>query len=151
MAADRIVDEFFSGYERVYTPMDVAERLFNIPLYDEVDTPIAPTVTVETNTAVKYCVSCKEECPESSKFCMKCGGKKFANSIDEIELLRQIAELKKENEEISKNIKTSTHANQPNLNIPISTKKANVPIKTPKSNIPVEIDKSTTNDEKKVK
>ena len=27
LASDRIVDEFFSGYERVYTPIDVAERV----------------------------------------------------------------------------------------------------------------------------
>ena len=35
LAADRIVDEFFSGYERVYEPMDVAERVmrqFSAPI-----------------------------------------------------------------------------------------------------------------------
>ena len=54
-AVDKQVNEFFEGYERVYSPMDVAERVLNFATDIVVDTPVAPTPApkAEPSPAVK--------------------------------------------------------------------------------------------------
>ena len=95
MAADRAVSEFFNGYERVYSPEEVADRIINRPI--EVEEP-----EVVVTKKVKYCVTCKSETPEDAKFCMNCAGNTFANSLAEVELMQKIAELEKEKAELAK-------------------------------------------------
>ena len=96
MAADRIVSDFFSGYERVYTPMDVAERVLDIPTAIEEE---APTSQPIPPASVKYCITCLNECPEDAKFCMNCGGNTFANTPNEAKLMQQIAALQNADKE----------------------------------------------------
>ena len=88
--ADRITQEFFDGYERVYSAdevaMRVAEQLSYMPeedfvVYEEVVTPAPATVV---NTATKICVACGESVAEDSKFCPKCGKNDFVNTIAEL-------------------------------------------------------------------
>ena len=54
VAADRVVAEFFDGYERVYSPEEVAERIiqFSVQL-DEEEPEIAQTTTVVKETVIK--------------------------------------------------------------------------------------------------
>ena len=61
--ADKITNEFFEGYERVYSPEEVAVRVFK-------------QITAQAEKKVKYCRSCGEEHDLEAKFCSKC-----ANSI----------------------------------------------------------------------
>ena len=80
--ADKIVDEFFEGYERVYSPKEVAVRVLkglNSVSHIEEDKP-----------KTKYCASCGEETRQDSSACTRCGGTEFVGSIREyIELLNK--------------------------------------------------------------
>ena len=80
--ADKIVDEFFEGYERVYSPKEVAVRVLkglNSVSHIEEDKP-----------KTKYCASCGEETRQDSSACARCGGTEFVGSIREyIELLNK--------------------------------------------------------------
>lgn len=110
VAADRIVSEFFDGYERVYSPEEVAERVLNaymsipesIPAESQEETaPVPAPSQTPARIAVKYCVSCSGECPESVKFCPNCGANRFAGTLSESELMREIEELKKNKAQVS--------------------------------------------------
>lgn len=98
-AADRTVDEFFDGFERVYSPEAVAERLINRSLYTE------PTENKseasDTAASVKYCVTCLSECPTDAKFCMNCAGNNFADTLNEAKLMQKIAEMQKEKDDLA--------------------------------------------------
>ena len=90
VAADRIVNNFFDGYERVYTADDVAERVL-AQSFDRVG-----DTSTNTQREVKYCVSCKEELDINAKFCSFCGSNKFASSATELELMLKLEELNKQ-------------------------------------------------------
>ena len=100
-AADRMVSEFFDGYERVYSPDEVADRILNRPA--ELETTIASPEPQTTSSAeakaVKYCIMCEHECDEASKFCPECGGNKFASTLSEAALMREIEKLKADKNE----------------------------------------------------
>ena len=92
MAADRVVSEFFDGYERVYSPEEVADRIMQHSAQCDDDAPesAAPAKQPEK---IKYCIFCKAECTEGAKFCSICGGSKFADTIKEAELLLRLEEI----------------------------------------------------------
>ena len=58
MAADRVVSEFFDGYERVYSPEEVADRIMQYSSQCDDDGDTAPAKQPEK---IKYCIFCKEE------------------------------------------------------------------------------------------
>ena len=79
--ADSITNEFFDGYERVYSPEEVATRIARQMLYVPKEEP-AP-VAEPPRATTKLCVSCGSENPASVKFCTECGKNQFVNSIAE--------------------------------------------------------------------
>ena len=91
VAADRIVSEFFAGYERVYSVEEVADRIFNRPVVfdDEAD----DTTVEQINT--KFCISCLAECDEGAETCHACGGTKFASTHMEAELMKELISSRK--------------------------------------------------------
>lgn len=98
LAADRIVNEFFEGYERVYTPMDVAERVMrqSTPFSTESQMQTEKTALSTVSQNVKYCVSCLTECGANARFCSSCGGNVFANTQKEAELTKELNEFRKQ-------------------------------------------------------
>ena len=74
-AADSITNKFFDGYERVYSPEEVAKRV------------IAQLVTTGSEPAEsaqkKYCDACGHENLADAKFCIECGNRSFVESIAE--------------------------------------------------------------------
>ena len=82
-AADSVTRDFFNGYERVYTPDEVAQRvmmqMINTPHADAV--PQAQYVNMEQK---KICVSCGAENSVNMKFCGECGKNEFVNSVSEL-------------------------------------------------------------------
>lgn len=64
--ADKITNEFFEGYERVYSPEEVAVRVFK-------------QITAQAEKKVKYCRSCGEEHDIEAKFCSKCANSVFVD------------------------------------------------------------------------
>ena len=96
-AADSMSNEFFDGYERVYSCEAVAERVAaQIFTTTQVKSEKKPAVEEKK---VKYCVACLAKCPEDAKFCMECGGKQFASTHAEAELMQRIAKLENEKAE----------------------------------------------------
>lgn len=95
-AADRMVSEFFDGYERVYSLDEVADRILNRPLEDSEPeiAPIVPAINTGEAKKVKYCVQCENECDEGAKFCPECAGNKFATTLSEASLMKEIEKLK---------------------------------------------------------
>ncbi len=90
MAADRIVSEFFAGYERVYSPDEVADRLMNRPTVfdDETDAAVEQKKT-------KFCIACLSECDDGAEVCPACGGAKFASTRMEAELMKELVDSRK--------------------------------------------------------
>ena len=64
--ADKITNEFFEGYERVYSPEEVAVRVLK-------------QITAQAEKKVKYCRSCGEEHEIDAKFCSNCGNSIFVD------------------------------------------------------------------------
>ena len=93
-AADRMVSEFFDGYERVYSPEEVADRILNAPT--EIGTVTAVATVSAPVQSVKYCTACMGECPANAKFCMNCGGGSFADTLKEAELAKKLAALEQQ-------------------------------------------------------
>lgn len=108
-AADRIVDEFFSGYQRVYNPVDVAERVMRqtTPMKVEAEQePKSKKPTPEKPAAkkVKFCVSCLSKCDDNIEQCDVCGETNFASSLNEAKRLqKEEKERQKKKEAIQKN------------------------------------------------
>lgn len=84
-AADHMVSDFFDGYERVYSPEEVANRLLGYSA--EVD---SVSIGDMARKPVKYCISCMNECPADSKFCPSCGEKSFADTLKEADLAQKL-------------------------------------------------------------
>ena len=103
MMADRIVADFFDGYERVYSPEEVAERILNAAMELDMEVPHETHEPVQETPVekTKFCVGCKAECPESVKFCSECGGNKFAVNWAEVELIREIEKDERERSDSS--------------------------------------------------
>lgn len=59
---------------------------------------------------IKFCASCKCECPEDATTCVDCGSDKFATSLTEIELMDQIAALEKEKAELCEKLAAAESA-----------------------------------------
>lgn len=80
-AADVITNEFFDGYERVYSPDEVAHRIMKQLL----QTPeVTPTPRRETpHSPKKYCSACGHENDTATKFCSQCGHTEFVSSVAE--------------------------------------------------------------------
>ena len=89
VAADRIVNDFFDGYERVYTADEVADRVLSHSI-EQIDDEM-----MSKHNEVKYCLSCKSEVDLKSKFCNNCGSNRFAGSMTELELMLKVEELNK--------------------------------------------------------
>ena len=94
MAADRIVGEFFNGYERVYSPDEVADRIFNRPTVFEEE----PETVVEQKKT-KFCISCLSECDDSAETCPACGGNKFGSTKIEAQLMMALEKRDQEDKE----------------------------------------------------
>ncbi len=77
-AADEITNSFFSGYEWVLSPSEVAVRVTQ----QLVETPesISPA---PPQAEKKYCASCGTAVPIAQKFCSECGKSEFVNDISE--------------------------------------------------------------------
>ncbi len=91
-AADTITNQFFDGYERVYSPAEVAERIMMQMLGG--DTAPAPKESVKAvPVQKKFCKSCGRENDTDARFCAECGGEAFVASIAEF-----IRESKKQQE-----------------------------------------------------
>ena len=87
-AADAITKEFFDGYEWVYSPDEVAQRIMK----QLIATPQAEPVQTRyvDMDQKKICVSCGSENNINTKFCGECGGKEFVNSVSEFIKLRKM-------------------------------------------------------------
>lgn len=93
VAADRIVNEFFDGYERVYSPEEVAERIIQFSTIvndDHEEKAVEPEKT-------KFCIACLAECKESLESCPSCNGTKFASTRMEAELMKELVSSRKRN------------------------------------------------------
>lgn len=90
-AADKIVGEFFAGYERVYSAEEVADRIFNRPVVfdEEADTPTAEQIST------KFCIACLAECEDGAEMCPVCGNTKFASTHMEAELMKELVDSRK--------------------------------------------------------
>ncbi|MBE6589778.1 MAG: NINE protein [Ruminococcaceae bacterium] len=78
-AADSITNQFFDGYERVYSPDEVAKRIMQQLLSAGNPTHHAE----EAPAQKKYCDACGHENIPSAKFCAECGNASFVASIAE--------------------------------------------------------------------
>ena len=97
VAADRITNEFFDGYERVYSPEEVAERVLSHSNEEHSEVEEAALGTQRHFIhPTKFCVGCKRECLDNAQFCSVCGGSRFAGSISEVELIQRIDELNRQ-------------------------------------------------------
>lgn len=99
VAADRITNEFFDGYERVYTVDQVADRI--LQRANEADESFEDVINEpgghgHTIHATKFCVGCKKECIDTAQFCSGCGSHRFANSLMEVDLIHKVEELNKQ-------------------------------------------------------
>ena len=101
LAADRIVNEFFEGYERAYTPMDVAERVMrqSTPFSTESQMQAERTTSQASSDSVKYCVACLTECSANARFCHSCGENSFVNTKKEAELTKELNELRNQRQQ----------------------------------------------------
>ncbi len=74
-AADSITNKFFDGYERVYSPEEVAKRVM---------TQLVAAQGSETEgEEKKYCDACGHENTADAKFCIECGNRGFVASVAE--------------------------------------------------------------------
>ena len=71
-AGDRLVEEFFAGYEYCYNVGTVAERILKF-----IATPAMGNI--------KYCVACGSENAKRVKYCSECGGQEFVDTCEEYE------------------------------------------------------------------
>lgn len=107
-AADRIVDEFFSGYQRVYSPVDVAERVMRQTTPMKADVKVGSKskkneVEIPVAKKVKFCVSCLSKCYEDMEQCDVCGETNFASSLNEAKTLnKEEKERRKKKEKLQK-------------------------------------------------
>ncbi len=91
-AADSITNEFFDGYERVYSPEEVAKRILKQLV--EVPTAASATpVTPKKPDTKKICVSCGTENDPKTNFCVKCGGKQFVSTVSEYIKIKNAQDL----------------------------------------------------------
>ena len=77
-AADKGVADFFDGYERAYTPMDVAAMVIK-----QISERPVEIVEQEVKKTVKYCISCLTECDSTASKCNYCQGTVFADDLKE--------------------------------------------------------------------
>jgi len=89
-AADTVVKEFFCGCEYAYTAEEVAARIISM-----LSSPIEydSRAGARNGTSVKYCASCGTELPVQAKLCFECGGREFADTYKEYELLKRLADI----------------------------------------------------------
>ena len=95
--ADRTVEGFFGGYERVYTAKDVAIRIMQQTMgLDDLSLFLDDMQETQTivEKKVKYCVACFTECSFDAKFCQACGKTEFAETKKEAELMEELAKLR---------------------------------------------------------
>ena len=76
-AADQITQEFFDGYEWVYSADEVAKRVFH-QINDIPHAPHAQDHFVHEHGGVKYCDRCHAENAASARFCSECGAAQFS-------------------------------------------------------------------------
>ncbi len=88
-AADGITNEFFDGYERVYSPEAVASRILKQLVEVPVETP-APEKKPEPK---KICVNCGTENSQGASSCVKCRSTQFVSSVSEYVKLKNQQEL----------------------------------------------------------
>ena len=107
-AADAISNEFFDGYERVYSPEAVAERVASQLISvvrnsgDKMREHIPTNYFVTSgDVRVKYCVGCFFECSIDVMYCSQCGCNNFADTRSEAELKKKIELLEKEKKQLS--------------------------------------------------
>lgn len=87
--ADAISNEIFDGYERAYTPEEVARRIIK----QLIAVPQPETVSVPKK--VKYCVECLCECEINLNACSVCKCSTFADTLKEAALLQKISNIEK--------------------------------------------------------
>ena len=107
--ADILVDNFFSGYERVYTLKNVAIRINAQKLGVDESAFLSPTPTQpEVENKVKFCLECLTKCSFEAKFCQACGKTEFADTKKEAELIKKLNELQTQTD----NAKANAEAKQ---------------------------------------
>lgn len=83
-AADEITNEFFDGYERVYSPEEVAKRIMKQIVSVPGDHSSMQSAGATASSALKkYCVNCGQENVAETNFCSKCGKTDFVADIGE--------------------------------------------------------------------
>lgn len=89
-AADAITSEFFDGYEWVYSPDEVAQRIMK----QLIATPQAEPTQMKymDMEQKKICAACGAENSINMKFCGECGKNEFVNSVSEFIKLRKMQE-----------------------------------------------------------
>ena len=83
-AGDRLVEEFFAGYEYCFS--DAKELATRVLRYITEQ----PSVAKPQKENVKYCVACGAESKEIARFCLKCGGQEFVPTKEECEERQRI-------------------------------------------------------------
>ena len=117
-AWDRLVEEFFAGYEYCYS--DANELATRISRYITEQ----PSVAKPQKENVKYCVACGAESKEIARFCLKCGGQEFVATKEECEERQRIkqeralreAEAVRKAEEEKKKVEEVTDRRKKNIN-----------------------------------
>ena len=75
-AADKVVEEFFAGYEYCYDLENLAKRILDF-------------VAAPAMNNLKYCVACGAENGKRAKFCSECGKWEFVSTKEELEEKRR--------------------------------------------------------------
>lgn len=81
--ADEITNEFFDGYERVYSSKEVASRVAKHLISSQKCVEDIPKSTKQSPIK-KICASCGQENDMNTKFCANCGKSEFLHSVSEI-------------------------------------------------------------------
>ncbi len=87
-AADEITNEFFDGYERVYSPDEVASRIVR-QLIGSQGRSQNENKQATAPASKKFCVECGYESDAGKKFCAQCGANEFAPSVAELLKIRE--------------------------------------------------------------
>lgn len=103
--AEKVVSEFFSGLEYACSPVEVADRIYNLGLEteDNILSPSeAPTASNNASPEVKYCTACGSKNAYTTKFCVNCRGSEFVNSLGEYELAKKLKDALEAKEKLEK-------------------------------------------------
>ncbi len=93
--ADKDVRDFFESQEWALSKEEVGRRVQNAKTEEYLNASTEKLVEKPVEK-VKYCVDCGNECSKNVKHCPECGCTDFANTLDEVELKRQLRKYEAE-------------------------------------------------------